>query len=191
MPCTYSLTTKLDFSRLYENGVKCYPALLYALSAVVNRHEEFRTALDAEGNPGVFDALCPCYTVFHQESETFSNLWTPFCENYQNFLAAYQQDLAQYGSLPGFMAKPDPPENTFPISMIPWVSFDGFNLNLQNGFRYLLPIFTLGKFYQEGKKTLIPIAVQVHHAVCDGFHISHFLAELQELLFSPIFWANR
>ena len=79
-------------------------------------------------------------------------------------------------------AKPGTPANTFPVSMIPWTSFDGFNLNLQKGYDYLLPIFTLGKFEEEDGICRIPLAVQVHHAVCDGFHLSRFLNELQELI---------
>lgn len=62
--------------------------------------------------------------------------------------------------------------------MIPWTGFEGFNLNLSD-FSYLLPIFTIGKFYEENGKTCLPLAMQVHHAVCDGFHASRFLTDLQ------------
>ena len=56
-PCTYSMTVKLDVTNIEEKGLKYYPALLYALTTVVNRHEEFRTALDAEGQVGIFSAI--------------------------------------------------------------------------------------------------------------------------------------
>lgn len=80
----------------------------------------------------------------------------------------------------GMNAKPDTPENTFPISMIPWITFEGFNLNLKEGYNYLLPIFTLGKYYFDNDNIFLPLSVQVHHAVCDGFHTCRFLNELQE-----------
>lgn len=57
-----------------------------------------------------------------------------------------------------------------------------FNLNLAKGHAYTLPIFTLGKFFLEGERTLLPVALQVHHGVCDGFHTCRFLNELQALL---------
>ena len=79
------------------------------------------------------------------------------------------------------MAKPGLPENSFTVSMLPWASFEGFNLNTA-GFSYLIPIFTLGKLTEEGDRTLMPIAVQVHHAVCDGHHTCAFLDDLQERL---------
>ena len=33
----------------------------------------------------------------------------------------------------------------------------------------IFPGFTMAKFQQEGDRVLLPVSVQVHHAVCDGF----------------------
>ena len=63
--------------------------------------------------------------------------------------------------------------------MIPWESFDGFNLNLEKGYGYLLPIFTLGRYRKENGRTLLPLAMQVHHGVTDGFHVGRFFNRLQ------------
>nr|AMP53354.1 CAT [uncultured bacterium] len=43
-------------------------------------------------------------------------------------------------------------------------------------------MFTFGKYYEDGGKYYIPLSIQVHHAVCDGFHVCRFLDELQDLL---------
>ena len=182
VPCTYSTVFKLDISSLRRSGRKLYPALLYAISAAVNGHREFRMAYNASGELGFYDRVHPCYTVFHKDSETFSNLWTPFVPDEQAFCAAWARDMADYGDLPGLMPQPDVPANTFPVSMIPWASFEGFHLNLQKGYDYLPPIFTLGRFYEDNGKTMIPLAVQVHHAVCDGFHLRRLVNEIQTLL---------
>lgn len=122
------------------------------------------------------------FEFFHKETETFSSIWTEFTADYTEFLQNYQKDIDAYGERKGMFAKPNPPENTFPVSMIPWTSFEGFNLNLKKGYDYLLPIFTFGKYYEDGGKYYIPLSIQVHHAVCDGFHVCRFLDELQDLL---------
>ena len=181
-PCTYSMTVKLDISKLKKDGKKLYPTLLYGVTTILNRHEEFRTALDKNGQVGVFSEMLPCYTIFHKATETFSSIWTEFTADYTEFLQNYQKDIDAYGERKGMFAKPNPPENTFPVSMIPWTSFEGFNLNLKKGYDYLLPIFTFGKYYEDGGKYYIPLSIQVHHAVCDGFHVCRFLDELQDLL---------
>ena len=78
VPCTYSMTVRLDITALRQRRHRLYPALLHALTAIVNRHPEFRTDLGPDGEPGVYSEMHPCYTVFHPEDKTFSNLWTAY-----------------------------------------------------------------------------------------------------------------
>ena len=158
--------------------------MLYLLTKVVNRHAEFRTSINEIGEIGIYDSMLPCYTVFNKERETFSNIWTPYSKDYAKFFRDYEKDIRDFEANEEMRSKPNTPHNSFNVSMIPWVTFEGFNLNLQKGYRYLLPIFTMGKYYNENNKVLLPLAVQVHHAVCDGFHISRLINELQDLIHS-------
>ncbi|MBT9684259.1 type A chloramphenicol O-acetyltransferase [Pseudoflavonifractor sp. MCC625] len=182
VPCTYSMTTKLDITPLIEAKERLYPAMLYRIAKAVNQYQEFRMDLGPDGTLGFYTEMHPCYTIFHQDSETFSNLWTEYTDDYEAFCRAYQQDLEQFGSCKDMMAKPDVPVNTFPVSMVPWESFEGFNLNLQNGYRYLPPIFTMGKYQRDERGVWLPLSIQVNHAVCDGFHVCRFIAALREMI---------
>lgn len=187
IPCTYSMTTKLDITPLITRKVKLYPALLYSVSTIVNRHEEFRTAIDDKGRIGIISEMTPCYTFFHKDTETFSTLWTEYSSDYAKFCKMYEKDILQHSQNKGLIAKPNPPANTFPVSMIPWTTFDGFNLNLKKGYDYLLPIFTFGKYYKSGESYYIPLSIQTHHSVCDGYHTCRFINQLQEILtFFPV-----
>lgn len=180
VPCTYSMSIKLDITNIIKSNMRLYSSIIYCISTVVNQHDEFRANLNTQGEVVIYDELYPCYTIFHKDDETFSNIWTKFYANYDEFLNEYEKDQNMYKNNNGMNTKPDTPENTFPISMIPWTSFEGSNLNLKNGYTYLLPIFTMGKYYHENDKIILPLSVQVHHAVCDGFHTCRFLNELQE-----------
>lgn len=179
VPCSYSMTVKLDITKLRESGVKIYPAMLYLLAQTVNAHDEFRMSFDEQGNVGIFDEMSPCYTIFHEDTQTFSLLWTEFSQDWKTFLASYEADKNNYGKQQGFCVK-EMPENTFDVSMVPWTTFEGFHLGLDKGGDYLIPIFTMGKFYKDGARTMLPLAIQVNHAVCDGFHACRFVNELQE-----------
>lgn len=182
VPCTYSMTTKLDITPLIEAKERLYPAMLYRIAKAVNQYQEFRMDLGPDGTLGFYTEMHPCYTIFHRDSETFSNLWTEYTDDYGAFCRAYQQDLEQFGSCKDMMAKPDVPVNTFPVSMVPWESFEGFNLNLQNGYRYLPPVFTMGKYQRDERGVWLPLSIQVNHAVCDGFHVCRFIAALREMI---------
>lgn len=182
VPCTYSMTVKLEITKVRASDRQIYPLMLYYLTKAVNMHEEFRMGLDGNGNLGIYDVMFPCCTVFHADSETFSTLWTEYSEEYDTFSGAYTHDVAKYSSIHKFEAKPDTPANTFSVSMIPWESFVGFNLNLQKGYQYLSPIFTMGKYFYENGKCFLPLAIQVHHAVCDGFHVCRLIEAVRSFI---------
>lgn len=187
VPCTYSMTVKLDVTHLVNSGERFYPAMLYCLSKAVNRHQQFKMTWDQEKGLGWYDMVHPSYTIFHPDTETFSCLWTPYQEEYSLFRKAYEEDQAKYGDIHRFLSRTDTPANTFSVSMIPWESFDSFNLNLQNGYDYLPPIFTMGRYREENGKILLPLSIQVHHAVCDGFHVCRLVKDLREIL-EEKFW---
>ena len=56
--------------------------------------------------------------------------WTEYTEDYEAFCRAWREDMERYGDNHAMMAKPGAPDNTFPVSMVPWESFDGFRLDL-------------------------------------------------------------
>ncbi len=184
-PCTYSMTVSLDITNFLKTirggNQKFFPVMLYSLSQIVNSHKEFRMDIDENKNVGFYDYSNPCYTVFHSETETITNIWTEHSADLKMFLKSYNDDMFEYKN--DFNnSKPLKGKNYFNVSCIPWISFTGFNLNLQKGYDYLLPIFTVGKYFSDGDKIVLPLAIQVHHAVCDGFHLSRFVNELQDYL---------
>lgn len=186
VPCTYNMTLNLDLTAILKEvkgrDLKLYPTMIYLLAMVVNRREEFRMAIDNDGRVGIYDFLHPSYTVFQKVGETFTNIWTEYNASFSEFYRQYESDVRDYADIKSFVGKPDAPPNIFNISSIPWVSFTGFNLNLPKSENYLLPIFTMGKYFHDNDRTWLPIAIQVHHAVCDGFHLARFVNELQDAM---------
>lgn len=182
--CTYSITVNIDITNVLSfkdrNKVKLYPLLIYVISKAVNKYEEFRTAINDRGEIGVWETLSPCYTVFHKDSESFSNIWTEWNDDLNLFLSNFEQDSKRFGQIDRIDAKPNTPANVFPISSLPWTTFTGFNLNIFADGTYLLPIFTYGKYFKDGNRYLIPLSIQVHHAICDGFHVSRLINEIQQ-----------
>lgn len=175
-PCTYSMTVNLDITMLYKtikaNNLKFFPTILYGITQIVNEIKEFRMDIDEGGNVGYYDSCNPCYTVFNNETEVFRNVCTQYNSDYSIFLKNYLRDNDKNQEQIQMT-------NIFNVSCIPWTSFTGFNLNLQKGYEYFAPIFTIGKYHEENHKLLLPLAIQVHHAVCDGFHVAKYVNELQ------------
>lgn len=153
--------------------------MLWFLTQAVNQLPEFRTALTDKGL-GIYDRMHPAYTVFNKESKNFSGIWTEYSKNYRDFLRAYEEDVRKYATATSYAPKLNRTENTFDVSMVPWLSFTAFDINVFDEGKYLLPIFTMGKFFEANDRRLLPLAIQVHHAVCDGYHVGQLIAILQE-----------
>lgn len=182
--CMHSTVVNIDVTALRQalkrRGLRAYPAQIWMLAAAVNRHAEFRMARDGSGAPGVWSFCHPSFTVLNRETETFSCLWTPWEEEFSAFYqsAVEVMDTRATGRI---FPQGDMPDNLFDISSLPWVEFTSFHLSLYTEGTHLAPIFTLGKYVQQGDRLLLPLAIQIHHAACDGLHLGRFVETLQEL----------
>ena len=174
--CSYSITVNLDITNLRD--ARLYPAMIWLLTKTVNEMPEFRTSLTKAGL-GIYDSMHPMYTVFNKENKNFSGIWSYYSEHYMEFLKNYDEDVRVYSKSKRYAPKDGTPENSFNISMVPWLEFTSCNLNVYDDGKFLLPIFTMGKYFERDGKRLLPLAIQVHHAVCDGYHVGLFVEKLQ------------
>lgn len=183
--CTYSLTVQIDITKLRDtlktNGIKAYPAQIYMLATVVNLYPEFRMAISEKGEPGYWDVLHPSYTVLNPETKTFSSIWTQYNSKFYSFYKNCIEDIRNYTKSTAFAPKQGMPPNAFDISSMPWIDFTAFNLNIYADGTHLLPIFTIGKYIEQGGKTLLPLAMQLHHSACDGYHAGQFVEALRNM----------
>ncbi|EOG1931176.1 type A chloramphenicol O-acetyltransferase [Providencia stuartii] len=189
LPCGFSLTSKIDITTLKksldDSAYKFYPVMIYLTAQAVNQFDELRMAIK-DDELIVWDSVDPQFTVFHQETETFSALSCPYSSDIDQFMVNYLSVMERYKSDTKLFPQGVTPENHLNISALPWVNFDSFNLNVANFTDYFAPIITMAKYQQEGDKLLLPLSVQVHHAVCDGFHVARFINRLQELCNSKL-----
>lgn len=159
--CTYSLTVQIDITKLrntlQSNNLKAYPAQIYMLARAVNQLPEFRMGTSEDGKPGYWDTFHPSYTIFNAQIKTFSSIWTPYDAAFEAFYQSCMEDIAQYGLVTSFAPKAAMPPNIFTVSIIPWVDFTAFNLNVYSDDGYLAHIFTMGKYVKKGKKHGCPL----------------------------------
>ena len=94
--CVMSLTVDVDVSRFLDRlrpgGFRFYPAMIWAVSRVLNAHAEFRYGWDAQGRLVLWDRIEPYYAHFHPEWETFVKLVTPFSADLRTFHRRFLAD---------------------------------------------------------------------------------------------------
>ena len=179
-----SLTVDIDVTPLVrfvrKNGMKFYPAMIWAVSRVVNAHDEFKYGWDAEGRLIRWGIISPSYAHFHPEDENFTKLVTPYKEDMMEFHACFLRDRERYRELRAVVQ--DQPVNHFDVSCLPWVRYRHFDVHVFDEGKFLAPVITWGRYEAEQDRLVMPLTMNIHHAVADGFHLSRFFKEVQELI---------
>lgn len=183
--CKINMTMNVDVTNLVkiikQNKLRCYPTFTYIASMVINKHDEFKMNYDESGNLGVYDIIHPRYPIFHESDERISILWSEYSEDFKVFYSSFISDIEKYGEKRSMAAKGKFPPNCFDMSSLPWSSFTSFDCPPTHDVVWL-PLFVMvGRFFESNDKMLLPVSISVHHATCDGYHVSRFFSEFQNL----------
>lgn len=182
-PTGYSITVDVDITAMMKvikaNGFKFFPAYLWIVTRNLNRQIEFKCAVKDE-QVGYYDTLTPLYATWHEDTKTFSLMWTEFSESFPEFHEDYMRNREEYGDKEGILSRPGlPPENAYTVSALPWVEFKHFAVHSYENKDYFFPSVEAGKYHEENGKIIMPVSITCHHATTDGYHISEFLKNLQ------------
>ncbi|WP_418764208.1 CatA-like O-acetyltransferase [Mailhella sp.] len=188
--CRYNIGADLDITNLQrfrrERGLKFFPVMLYAVMRAVNAHEEFRMAFNERRELGFWDWLCPCYTLFHPETETFTDIWSEYFEEFPRFYATVVDDMARYRHVTGkIKARDGQPPNICPVSNVPWLTFTHFAQDSYAESEFFSPLVKFGKYETRGENVILPVSVSVNHAVADGYHTCRLINEMQDAASFP------
>lgn len=168
------MTVNVDITELYKSikkkSLPFFHTMLYVTVNAANGVPELRQRIK---NKEIIEYdRCPASYTLALEDGTFCYCRLDCSMPYQEFLeyAEKQQDKAKASSSIEDGADVD---SLFFISCIPWVSFTSLVQPVPSP-ADSNPRITFGKYFQEGDKTLMPIALLVHHGLADGLHISQF-----------------
>jgi Chloramphenicol O-acetyltransferase len=192
--CRYSMTYNIDITKLLfavrQYNIKFYPTFTYICTKAINQNQEFRMTYNKHGELGYWDKTNPSYTVFHDDDKTFSDIWTDYNDNFSLFLKAANTDMENGKKFHGIKAKDNQPPNFFPISCVPWLSFTNLSIVPMNNNGMLFPIITIGKYFAENGKILLPFAISVAHEAADGYHTCKLINDIQNLADNYEKWLN-
>ena len=189
VPLSCSLSVDLDVTKmranLREQKIVFFPAFVWVMTKSLNNLIEFRTT-DNDGVTGYWDFLNPMYPVLHDDDKSISMIWTEYDDSFKIFYDRFNKNTEKYGSVHGFFAQTDnmPPPNCYPITHLPWMDFKHFAFHLDVN-RPHLPSFAVGKVTEKNGKFNMPFSVNSAHSFTDGWHINHFLENLQDNMDNP------
>lgn len=172
------VTTKIDITNIYKNFKNYYPALAYFITMAVNKIDNFKYRY-IQNKFYKFDKLNPSFTDIKPNKEIgFFRCDIDFHESYNNFLEKYKSVKEKFILNGEDIISLE--ENEIWVSCLPWFSFTSlippFDKNIT------IPQFIWDKFEFVDGKCYTNLMIMAHHGFVDGYHISLFLKELNDII---------
>lgn len=184
----WNLTAPVDVTALFERcrapgGPSFFLASFYLSLAAANDVEALRCRLRGEGVV-VHDVVHGGSTVLLAD-EIFAFAYFDFVTPFARFLPGAEVELARVKSgTTGLKPRPER-DDLLHYSVLPWVSFTSFAHARRTNPEDSVPKVVFGKHYDSAGRRLMPVSLEVHHALVDGVHVGRFFEGFQALLDQP------
>jgi chloramphenicol O-acetyltransferase type A len=174
------VTEFLTFVR--ARSLKVSLALHYFALRVANEIEPFRYRLK-DGKVVIFDAVHGGTTVL-LPNESFAYAYFEYQPDFEKFTKEMGKavEVVRTSTAP---LKPTMRDDVIYHTTLPWISFTSFMHARTPGRGDSIPRIVFGKFMESGTRKMMPISVEVHHALMDGLHVGRYLNRLEEVLAKP------
>lgn len=179
----YNICTEIEISELYRtckaHNLSFFLASLFLTTTAANSIKELRLRIEGD-KLFEYNTLHPFSTILNDD-ETFS-----FCElKLQNSFLEFQslsRDLiAKVNVKKGLVAK-EFRQDVIHFTTIPWIKINGMTHARKFNTKDSIPKIVFGKYFKESNKLMLPICIEVHHSLVDGYHLGKYFDKLRHLI---------
>jgi chloramphenicol O-acetyltransferase type A len=183
----FNVCTELDVTELYEwaNAANhtFFTASLYCSLRAANEVEAFRYRI-RENKVIVHDVVHAGSTVLNDDG-TFSFCYFDYSSDFRVFKKNVNDVLAEHRATKGGLHPKDDRDDMIHYSVVPWIRFTSVSHPRRLRPADSVPKIVFGKYHESGERLMIPISVEVHHAMMDGLHVANYLELAQKLARNP------
>jgi chloramphenicol O-acetyltransferase type A len=182
----FNICTRLDVTNLLSHlRSRSYGSVSlayhYLALRLANEIEPFRYRL-RDGKVLIHEVIHGGTTVL-LANESFGLAYFDYEKDFSKFVVAARIAVDEARSKGGF--RPIADDARVHFTTLPWVSFTSFSHARNWAREDSVPKIAFGKFTRENTRTLLPISVEVHHALVDGFHVGQYLIRLEQAMLEP------
>ena len=186
----FSMTADLDVTPLIafvkSNQLSLFKSILYLTTRLCNDYEPFRLRLDA-GKLYLYEQVDPSFTYLLTE-DLYSYVTISYTEDYPTFTKAIETYIESHQGEVCVEDQTDINALLFMTSM-PWIKYNDIQHPIGMNPVDSIPRICWGKYEENFKgRLMMPVSVQVHHALMDGLHLNYYYQKLQEMFLHPENW---
>jgi chloramphenicol O-acetyltransferase type A len=161
-----------------ENDIPFFLYYHFKAISAVNHIEEFRYRIE-ESEITVYETIHVTTTISRIDN-TFAFAFVPFTGSFKEFTESAKTEIERIRNSTGLgITQNTSRSDVIHFSTVPWISFTG--VTHARSFKYpdSVPKITFGKYFYKNDRLVMPVSVNVHHGLMDGYHVGKFL-ELME-----------
>ena len=177
----FGLTADIDVTRLLSytkaGGHSFFAAYLFLSQLQVNKVKEFRYRI-VEDEVIDYDTITAGSTVL-KSNEVFTFCYFDYMESFKAFEAHVLARTQNCRDPESLLDAQDQDPAQVHYSVIPWVHFRGLSHPRNYGTGDSVPKIVFGKYTKTDGTIKMPVSVEAHHALMDGFHMGRYFEGLQ------------
>ena len=179
----FSITSNVDVTvlvnRRKSEEIALFNATLYCIMTAANAVPELRMRF--RGNTIVEHDVVHASATVPIENDRFAFCSIEYTPNWSMFNKNCVDSLEEAKQQKELQEHIDDTDEWIFLSCLPWVSFTALN-NPNSGSDDCIPRISWGKVDGKGSDWIVPVSVQVHHALVDGIHVGKFYEALSQSL---------
>ena len=188
----FNVCVHLDVTKLVDlqkrADISPFLAYHYLCLRMANDTEPFRYRLH-DGKVVVHEIIHGGSTLL-LPNDSFSFVYFDYQENFQRFAAEAAAAIEAVRTGDGAFLPRDDHDALIHFTTLPWLSFTSFSHARNWGREDSVPKIAFGRFNKLNGAVLLPMSVEVHHALMDGLHVGQFVNKIEAALTKPEDYLN-
>ncbi|APG64237.1 chloramphenicol acetyltransferase [Tenacibaculum todarodis] len=180
---TFSLVVNVDVTNAFRysknSDYSFFILYLHACMKAINAVENFKYRIEGD-KIAIYNTINASATIARKDN-TFGFSYIKFSEDIIEFYANFLQEKERIENSTALFPN-EYSLGCIHCSALPWVNFTAHKEPFSGDKDNSVPQLAFGKIKEEENKILMPIAVNVNHALVDGYHIGLFFNKFQEEL---------
>ena len=181
----FGVVSEVDCTKAYHfaksNEISFFAHYLHKTLIAANEIPEFKYRI-LDDEVVVCEKVHSAATIARPDG-TFAFSFAEFDVDFASFQKGLNKEIDAVQNSTGLRFNDDAKRlDALHISSFPWHKLTG--LTHSRNFKHpdSVPKITFGKMYAKDDEYKLPVAINVHHGLMDGFHVAKFLERFQEIL---------
>ena len=178
----FNLCVPIDATRVIHSVKKHHfsltVAFIYLVSRTANAFPAFRQRI-RDNEVVEHEVVHPSATILSKD-DLYSFCYIPYEADFPKFHEDGNRRIKAVQEHPILEDEPGMDDLIF-VSALPWIAFTSISHPIHMHPVDSIPRFSWGKYSEDANKISIPVSVQVHHGLMDGYHVGLYYQHLQEL----------